>query len=62
MTADNEQVTSTDASTHAATQLGRGTSSTSRVEPGTGPVTGVTGHGSSVPAVRVEGVVKRFGA
>jgi ABC transporter DrrB family efflux protein len=25
-------------------------------------VTGVTGHGSSVPAVRVEGVVKRFGA
>src|SRR4030088_2251330 len=34
----------------------------SRVEPGTGPVTGVNGGGSSVPAVRVEGVVKRFGA
>src|SRR5690348_17837425 len=34
----------------------------SRVEPGTGPVTGVSGRGSSVPAVRVEGVVKRFGA
>jgi len=34
----------------------------SRVEPGTAPVTGVNGHGSSVPAVRVEGVVKRFGA
>src|SRR5205809_1909517 len=34
----------------------------SRVEPGTGPVTGVNGLGSSVPAVRVEGVVKRFGA
>jgi ABC-2 type transport system ATP-binding protein len=33
-----------------------------RVEPGTGPVTGVNGRGSSVPAVRVEGVVKRFGA
>jgi ABC transporter DrrB family efflux protein len=33
----------------------------SRVEPGTGPVTGVNGRGSSVPAVRVEGVVKRFG-
>src|SRR5258708_6649868 len=62
MTADNEQVTSTDASAHAATQLRRGASSTSRVEPGTGPVTGVNGRGSSVPAVRVEGVVKRFGA
>src|SRR6266700_712327 len=62
MTADNEQVTSTDASAHAATQLRRGTNSTSRVEPGTGPVTGVSGRGSSVPAVRVEGVVKRFGA
>src|SRR2546429_5319766 len=35
---------------------------TGRVEPGTGPVTGVNGRGSSVPAVRVEGVVKRFGA
>src|SRR2546429_9618116 len=34
----------------------------SRVEPGTGPVTGLNGGGSSVPAVRVEGVVKRFGA
>src|SRR5882724_8546694 len=34
----------------------------SRVEPGPGPVTGVNGLGSSVPAVRVEGVVKRFGA
>ena len=34
----------------------------SRVEPGTGPVTGVSGRASSVPAVRVEGVVKRFGA
>jgi len=33
-----------------------------RVEPGTGPVTGVNGRGSPVPAVRVEGVVKRFGA
>jgi ABC transporter DrrB family efflux protein len=33
----------------------------SRVEPGTGAVTGVNGRGSSVPAVRVEGVVKRFG-
>jgi ABC-type Na+ transport system ATPase subunit NatA len=62
MTADHEQVTSTDASAHAAAQLRRGANSTSRVEPGTGPVAGVTGRGSSVPAVRVEGVVKRFGA
>jgi len=62
MTADNEQVTSTDASAHAAAQLRRGADSTSRVEPETGPVTGVNGRGSSVPAVRVEGVVKRFGA
>ena len=62
MTADNEHVTSTDASAYAATQLRRGANSTSRVEPGTGLVTGVTGRGSSVPAVRVEGVVKRFGA
>ena len=62
MTADNEQVTSADASAHAATQLRRGASSTSRVEPVTGPVTGVSGRGSSAPAVRVEGVVKRFGA
>src|SRR5258708_6452206 len=52
MTADNEQVTSTDASAHAATLLRRGASSTSRVEPGTGPGTGVG----------VEAVVKRFGA
>jgi len=62
MTADNERVTSTDASVHAAAQLRRGANSTSPVEPGTGPVTGVNGHGSSVPAVRVEGIVKRFGA
>jgi ABC transporter DrrB family efflux protein len=62
MTADNEQVTSTDASAHAAAQLRQDANSTSRVEPGTGPVTGVNGLGSSVPAVRVEGVVKRFGA
>jgi transposase len=63
MTADNEHVTSTDASVHAATpQLRRGASSTSRAGPGTGPVTGVNGRGSSMPAVRVEGVVKRFGA
>src|SRR6266568_9214337 len=34
----------------------------SRVEPGTGPVTGVNGRGSSAPAVRAGGVVKRFGA
>src|SRR5690349_13752272 len=34
----------------------------SRVEPGAGPVTGVNGRGSSAPAVRVEGVVKRFGS
>ena len=60
MTADNEQVTSTDAPAHAASQLRRGANSTSRVEPGTGPA--VNGRGSSVPAVRVEGVVKRFGA
>ena len=62
MTADNERVTSTDASVDAATQLRRGANSTSPVEPGTGPVTGVNGHGSSVPAIRVEGMVKRFGA
>ena len=35
---------------------------TSRVEPGTSPETRPNGGGSSVPAVRVEGVVKRFGA
>ena len=34
----------------------------SRAGPGTGLVTGVNGRGSAVPAVRVEGVVKRFGA
>ncbi len=34
----------------------------SRVEPGTGPVTALNGRGPSVPAVRVEGVVRRFGA
>ena len=62
MTADNEQVTSADAPAHAAAQLRRGADSTSRVEPGTGPVPGLNGGGSSVPAVRVEGVVKRFGA
>src|SRR5258706_3734472 len=62
MTADNEQVASTDASAHAATRLRRGANSRSRVEPGPAPVTGVNGRGSSVPAVRVEGVVKRFGA
>src|SRR6516164_9571777 len=62
MTADNEQVTSTGASSHAATQLRGGAKSTSRVEPGTGLVTGMNGRSSSLPAVRVEGVVKRFGA
>src|SRR6266496_971115 len=62
MTADNEQVSSTDASAHAAAQLRRGAKSTGRAEPGTGPVTGVNGRGSSVPAVRAGGVVKRFGA
>jgi ABC transporter DrrB family efflux protein len=62
MTADNEQVTSADASAHAATQLRRGANSASQVEPGTDPLTRVDGRGSPVPAVRVEGVVKRFGA
>jgi ATPase subunit of ABC transporter with duplicated ATPase domains len=62
MTADNEQATSADASADAAIQLRRGANSTSRVESETGPVTGVNGRGSSAPAVRVEGVVKRFGA
>jgi ABC transporter DrrB family efflux protein len=62
MTADNEQVTSTDASARAATPLRGGAPSTSRVQPGVGPVTGVHGRDPSVPAVRVEGVVKRFGA
>src|SRR6201985_2023456 len=33
-----------------------------RVEPGTGPVAAANGRGFSVPAVRAEGVVKRFGA
>jgi hypothetical protein len=59
MTPDNEQVPSTDAPAHAVSQLRRGANSTSRVEPGTGPA---NGRGSSVPAMRVEGVVKRFGA
>ena len=62
MAADNEQVTSTDASADAATWLRRGAGGTSRAGPGTGPVTGENGRDSSVPAVRVEGVVKRFGA
>src|SRR6185437_15104395 len=62
MTADNEQVPSADAPARAASQLRRGADSTSRAEPGTDPVTGVNGRGSSVPAVLVEGVVKRFGA
>jgi ABC-type glutathione transport system ATPase component len=62
MSADNEQVASTDASAHAVTQLRPDANSTSRVEPGTGPVTGVNGRSSSVPAVQVKGVVKRFGA
>ena len=62
MTADNEQVASTDGSAHAASRLRPGASSTSRAEPGTGPVTGVNGRGSPVLAVRVQGVVKRFGA
>ena len=59
MTADNEQVPSADAPAHAASQLRRGANSTSRAEPGTGPA---NGGDSSVPAVRVEGVVKHFGA
>ena len=62
MTADNEQVSSADASAHAAARPRRGAHGTSRVEPGTGTVTRMNGRGSSVPAVRVEGVVKRFGA
>jgi ABC-2 type transport system ATP-binding protein len=33
-----------------------------QVEPATGPVNGVSGRGSSVPAVRAEGMVKSFGA
>jgi len=44
MTADNEQVASTDASAHAVTQLGPDANSASRVEPGTGLVTGVNGR------------------
>ena len=62
MTADNEQVSSADASARAGVRLRRDAHGTSRVEPGTGPVTTVNDRGSSVPAVRVEGVVKRFGA
>jgi ABC-2 type transport system ATP-binding protein len=38
------------------------TADNEQVEPGTDPLTGMNGPGSSVPAVRVEGVVKRFGA
>src|ERR1700716_3937245 len=38
------------------------TADNEQVEPGTDPLTGMNGGGSSVPAVRVEGVVKRFGA
>jgi ABC transporter DrrB family efflux protein len=38
------------------------TADNEQVEPGTDPLTGVNGPGTSVPAVRVEGVVKRFGA
>jgi ABC transporter DrrB family efflux protein len=62
MTADYEQVAPVDASAQAAAQLRRGAGGASRAGPGTGPVTGVGGRGSAVPAVRVEGVVKRFGA
>jgi ABC transporter DrrB family efflux protein len=62
MTADDEQATPADASARAASQLFGGADSTSRVEPGTSPETGLSGRGSSVPAVRVKGVVKRFGA
>src|SRR6266496_2936843 len=50
MTADNEQVSSTDASAHVAAQLRRGANSTGRAEPGTGPVTGVNGRGASLLA------------
>ena len=57
MTADNEQVIrSSDPVSPAEPQPH------SSVEPGTGPVTGVNGRGSPVPAIRVEGVIKRFGA
>ncbi len=62
MTADDEQVRSTDASARAASHLSRGADSTSQAEPGTGQLTGANRRGSSVPAVRIEGVVKRFGA
>ena len=62
MTADDEQVRSADASAAAAARLRRGAGGAGRAGPGTGPVTGVNGGGSSVPAVRAEGVVKRFGA
>src|SRR6266511_3214230 len=62
MTADNEEVSSTDASAHAAAQLRRGANGTGRAGPGTGPVTGVNGRGSSVAAGRGGDVVKHFGA
>src|SRR6266436_6823085 len=57
MTADNEQVIR---SSEPVSSAKAGPPSSARS--GTGPVTGVNGRGSSVPAVRVEGVVKRFGA
>jgi ABC transporter DrrB family efflux protein len=62
MTADDEQVTSTDAPAHAGTQLRPDANSTSRVEPETRPATEVNERGAAVPAVRVHGVIKRFGA
>jgi len=62
MTADDEQVRSADVPAPAAARLRRGAGGAGRAGPGTGPVTGVNGGGSSVPAVRAEGVVKRFGA
>jgi ABC-type multidrug transport system fused ATPase/permease subunit len=62
MTAGNGQVAPAGVSADAASQLRRGAGRTGRAGPGTGPVTGVGGRGSAVPAVRVEGVVKRFGA
>jgi ABC transporter DrrB family efflux protein len=57
MTADNEQVIR---SSEPVSPAKAGPPSSARA--GTGPVTGVNGRGSLVPAVRVEGVVKRFGA
>jgi ABC transporter DrrB family efflux protein len=57
MAADNEQVIR---SSEPVSPAKAGPPSSARS--GTGPATGVNGRGSSVPAVRVEGVVKRFGA